>query len=262
MKNTINHIACAIALATLISGCTSAIDSQGYTHDPWEPMNRNIFAFNEGVDKYFMKPVAQSYEFVFPKPVRTGVSNFFGNLADFRSLGNAILQLDGDATAGIAARVINNTFFGLGGIFDVATPMGNPKIDRNFGSTLAHYGVESGPYVVIPFWGPSTVRDGIGLIPDAYMSPTIIFVEDDTLMWSMIGLNAVQTRASLLPLDKQLEGTTTDKYAMIRDSWLQHRWGELGTPVNSMNNNDVDALFAPAGTTTKDTSTVEPSQTQ
>lgn len=226
------------------SACTSAIDAQGYTNDPWENMNRGIFAFNEGVDKVVFKPLAKGYTFIFPQPVRTGVSNFFGNLSDIGSLANAIFQLDGKNSAKITARVINNTVYGLGGIFDVATPMGNTKIEKDFGSTLAHYGVKSGPFLMLPLLGPSTLRDGIGKIPDAYLSP-ITYVKEDTTRWSLVGLNAIQTRTSLFPLEAKLEGTSTDKYATIRDNWLQHRWGQLGTPISADQQDDIDALFAP-----------------
>ena len=230
----------------LLAGCTSAIDPQGYTNDPWEPMNRGVFAFNETLDKAVLKPVAQSYEFVFPQPLRTGVANFFSNLGDLGSLVNAILQLDGKASAGIAARVIDNTFFGLGGLFDVATAMGNPKIPRDFGTTLAHYGLRSGPYLVLPIFGPSTLRDGIGRIPDHYLSP-ITYLPKASTRWQLTGSNAVQTRAAYLPLERQLEGTSTDKYATIRDSWLQQRWARLGTPVRAAQQEDIDALFTPSG---------------
>lgn len=242
-KKLPNKLSASI-LFFLVVGCTSAIDPKGYTNDPWEGMNRRIFAFNETLDKAILKPIAKSYEFVLPTPLRTGVGNFFSNLGDFGSLVNAILQLDSKATAGIAARVIDNTFFGLGGLFDVATPMGNPKIPRDFGTTLAHYGLKSGPYLVLPIFGPSTLRDGIGRIPDHYLSP-ITYVPKDSTRWQLTGLDAVKTRAAYLPLERQFDGTSTDKYATIRDSWLQQRWGQLGTPVRAAQQQDIDALFTP-----------------
>lgn len=241
--NPIHKIQTLILSASLaLTACTSAIDANGYTNDPWESMNRGIYSFNKGVDTVLFKPIARTYTFVFPKPVRTAVSNFFGNLSDIGSLANAILQLDGKATAGIAARVINNTFFGLGGLLDVATPMGNTKINKNFGSTLAHYGVKSGPYVVLPFFGPSTLRDGIGKIPDTYLSP-VTYVDNKKVRWGITGLNAIQTRASYLPIEQQLQGTTTDEYSTIRDAWLQQRWAELGTPVSDSTQQDLDDIF-------------------
>lgn len=228
----------------LLTGCISAVDSQGYSNDPWETMNRHIFSFNDKVDKAVLKPIAQSYEFIFPKPVRTGVTHFFNNLSDITSLANSILQLDYQATAGIASRVINNTIFGLGGIFDVATPMGNPKIPRDFGSTLAHYKIQSGPYLVLPFFGPSTLRDGLAKLPDIALSP-ITYIPKESTHWQAVALDIIQTRASYLPLEEQIKGTTTDLYTTIRDVWLQQRWAQLGTPFNSLQQEEVDELFMP-----------------
>lgn len=248
MKNKTKLLTLAICLGSL-TACTSAIDANGYTNDPWESANRKIFAFNDAVDTTVLKPVAKGYNAVVPSPIRTGVSNFFGNLSDITSLANAIFQLDGKSTAGIASRVIDNTIFGLGGLLDVATPMGNPKISKDFGSTLAHYGVKSGPYIVIPLLGPSTLRDGLGKIPDATLNP-IRYVKNDPTYWGLTGLNAIQTRASFLPLENQMEGTSTDKYTTMRDYWLQYRWGQLGTPVGASQQNDIDALFAPENNNT------------
>lgn len=242
MNKSANTLLFACAFG--ITACTSAIDANGYTNDPWEPMNRSIYSFNKGVDKIALKPAAQAYTFIFPHPVRTGVKNFFGNLSDMGSFANAVFQLDGKAAAGIAARVIDNSVFGIGGLIDVATPMGNPKIERNFGSTLAHYGVKSGPYLVLPILGPTTLRDGIGKIPDAYLSP-ISYVPTDSVKYSLIGVNAVQTRANYLPIEAQMQGTTTDEYATVRDAWLQQRWAQLGTPVSALDD-DAEIIDAPA----------------
>lgn len=240
MRNTL-----FLLFLSFLTACSSAIDSQGYTQDPWEGMNRGIFAFNEAVDTAILKPVATGYETVVPSPVRISIGNFFGNLNDVGSLANAILQLDGQATAGIGARLINNTIFGLGGILDVATPMGNPKISKDFGSTLSRYGVESGPYLVLPLLGPSTLRDGLGKIPDAFLNP-LSYVKDDKVYWSLVALNAVDTRAAFFPLEQRLEGGATDKYAAMRDYWLQYRWQQLGKSVSDAQQEDIDALFAPA----------------
>lgn len=250
MKNNTKLLILTICFCGL-TACTSAIDANGYTNDPWEGMNRKVFAFNDAVDTAVLKPVAKGYNTAVPSPIRTGISNFFGNLGDIRSLANAIIQLDGKATAGIASRVIDNTVFGLGGLLDVATPMGNPKIDKDFGSTLARYGVQSGPYIVLPLFGPSTLRDGFGKIPDSYLSP-INYIQDDPSRWGAIALNTVQARASFLPLEKQMEGTSTDKYATMRDYWLQYRWNQLGTPIRDSQQKDIDALFEPENNAASD----------
>ena len=210
MKKTCNFL--LLTAFFILTACTSAIDEKGYTKDSLEGFNRKVFAFNEIVDKTAFKPVARAYEVALPQFMRTGIHNFFGNLGDVSSFTNAALQLDGPATAKIGARVINNTVIGLGGLIDVATPMGNEKISRDFGSTLARYGVQSGPFVMLPFFGPSTVRDAAGKIPDAYLNP-VSYIDNDTTRYSLIALNTVDTRATLLPVERQMEGATTDKYA-------------------------------------------------
>lgn len=225
--------------------CSSAVDEKGYTKDPLEGFNRGVYAFNDTIDTVALKPVARGYEVVVPKVVRKGVTNFFGNLDDVKSLLNATLQFEGKQMAGISARIIDNTFFGLGGLIDVATPMGNPKIKKDFGSTLAHYGVQSGPFIMLPLLGPSTVRDAVGKVPDTFMSP-MTYVDDKTYKWVMVGTDVINTRANLLPMERQMEGISNDKYATVRDAWLQNRWAELGTPINELAQEDIDDIFTPS----------------
>lgn len=244
MKNLSKHIALSTAIALGLSACSSAIGPDGYTYDPWEPVNRKVFAFNDTLDTALLKPIATVYDTVIPNPVQTGVSNFFGNLEDMGSVINSILQLKFDQAAKVTARVINNTIYGLGGIFDVGTALGNNKIDADFGGTLAHYGLKSGPYVVLPLLGPSTLRDSAGLAVDKLVfSP--IYYTDDGFSWSAAALNGVNTRAKLLTIERSLEGAITDKYTLIRDSWLQHRWAELNHGQRSNEQQEaIDAIFA------------------
>ena len=139
------HLLALIAAAGLLTACSSAIDANGYTYDPWEPFNRKVFVFNDTLDTYLLKPLATGYDTIPPGPVKKGVSNFFGNLGDVGSLANSLLQLKFRQSLQILARVIDNTVYGLGGLIDVATPMGNPKIHEDFGTTLAHYGHQRHP---------------------------------------------------------------------------------------------------------------------
>ncbi|MBV7434029.1 VacJ family lipoprotein [Cardiobacteriaceae bacterium TAE3-ERU3] len=244
MNNLSKNIVLSTAAAITLSACSSAIGPDGYTYDPWEPVNRKIFAFNDALDTSLLKPVATVYDTVVPDPVQTGVSNFFGNIQDMGAVINSLLQLEFDQAARITARVINNSVYGLGGIFDVGTALGNNKIRADFGGTLAHYGVESGPYVVLPFLGPSTVRDGAGLAVDKLaFSP--IYYTDDGFSWSAAALNGINTRAKLLSVERSLEGVMTDKYTLIRDTWLQHRWAELNKGHRSEEQQEaIDAIFA------------------
>ena len=144
----------ALTAALWLAACSNAIDERGYTHDPLEPLNRVIFTFNDALDTTLLKPISNVYDFVTPRVVQNRVNNFFGNLEDVGAFANSLFQLEIKQSLQVLARVINNTVFGLGGLFDVATPMGNPKIHADFGSTLEHYGVKSGPYLVLPILGP------------------------------------------------------------------------------------------------------------
>lgn len=237
-------IALPIVTALALSACSSAIGPDGYTYDPWEPVNRKVFAFNDTLDTTLLKPIATVYDNLVPNPVQSGVTNFFGNLSDIGAIFNSLLQLKFEQAAQVTARVINNTVFGLGGIFDVGTALGNTKINADFGSTLAHYGLESGPYVVLPLFGPSTVRDGAGLAVDKLVfSP--IYYSNDQFSWSAAALSGINTRARLLAVERTVEGTVTDKYTLVRDSWLQHRWGKLNQGQRSdVQQEAIDAVFA------------------
>ena len=221
------HLLALIAAAGLLTACSSAIDANGYTYDPWEPFNRKVFVFNDTLDTYLLKPLATGYDTITPGPVKKGVSNFFGNLGDVGSFANSLLQLKFRQSLQILARVIDNTVYGLGGLIDVATPMGNPKIHEDFGTTLAHYGVNSGPFLMLPLFGPSTVRDGFGRVVDTAATPQRLAIGDHREYWTLTAINGIQTRAQLLPLEKVATDQPTDKYTLVRDTWLQYRFGQV-----------------------------------
>lgn len=234
----------SIGAIFLLNACSSAIGPDGYTYDPWEPVNRKVFAFNDTMDSAIVKPVAIAYDTVVPDPVQTSVGNFFGNLQDMGAVLNSLLQFKFEQAARGTVRVINNTVYGLGGIFDVGSAWGNNKINANFGSTLAHYGIESGPYVVLPVLGPSTVRDSFGMAVDKLVINPVYYT-DDHFSWSAAALSGINTRAKLLGVEKAVAGTVTDKYTLVRDSWLQHRWGQLNQGHRSDSQQDaIDAVFA------------------
>lgn len=241
-----NHqLALLLSAATVLASCTSAIDANGYSYDPWEPINRKIFAFNDTLDTALLKPAAIAYDTVTPDVVQTSVGNFFGNIEDMGAVVNSLLQLKFKQAARITARVINNTVYGIGGLFDVGTMWGNDKIKADFSSTLAHYGVESGPYIVLPIFGPSTVRDSIGSAVDTIVIDPMDYVNSSKIAWSKFTLKNINKRARLLDIEKTVAGTITDKYTLVRDSWLQHRWGELNQGKRSDAQQDaIDAAFA------------------
>lgn len=187
--------------------------------DPWEGFNRAMFRFNDTLDRYALKPVAQGYKVIMPNLIETGVSNFFGNLSDVGSMLNNLLQLKGHAAGQDLGRVVFNSTIGLGGIIDVATPMGLPEHNEDFGQTLGYWGMETGPYLVLPLLGPSSVRDGIGLIPDSMVDP-VGEVDSIRTRNQLYGLRIIDTRAGLLAAEQLLTG---DRYTAMRDAYLQRR---------------------------------------
>lgn len=189
------------------------------TKDPWEDFNRGVYKFNDTVDRYSLKPIAKGYEKITPKFVRTGVSNMFDNLGEARNFGNNVLQFKlHDAGVDLARFGFNSTF-GLLGFFDVGTKMGLQRSDQDFGITLAKWGVPSGPFLMIPFLGPSTVRDATGLAPDFFMSVSP-YINDNGVQYSMWGGGILDTRTRLLSLEKMIVG---DAYIFIRNGYLETR---------------------------------------
>lgn len=209
-------------VAVLVSGLmmtSPAALADGHEVDPWEGYNRVMFGFNEGLDKYALKPITLGYKAITPDLVETGVSNFFDNISDVGSLLNNILQTKFEAAGEDLARVSFNSTFGLGGVLDVATPMGIEEHNEDFGQTLGYWGMSSGPYLVLPLFGPSNVRDTGGLIVDTITSP-ISNIEDDSARYAVTGLQAIDTRSGLLEAEKLITG---DRYTFIRDAYLQRR---------------------------------------
>ena len=181
-----------------------------------------MFTVNEGLDTVLLKPVAKGYDTVTPGLVKSGVGNFFGNLADVWTALNNFLQ--GKVSEGFSdvGRVFVNSTIGLVGLFDVASNMGMEKHAEDFGQTLGKWGVGSGSYVYLPVIGPRTTRDTVGFVVDAYADP-VARVDNVRVRNSLLGLRLIDTRASLLPADKVVEEAAFDKYVYIRDAYLQNR---------------------------------------
>jgi len=187
--------------------------------DPWESINRPIFRFNDTVDTYALKPIAQGYQAVTPQFLEDGIHNIFLNLGDVTNLANNVLQLKFHNAGVDTARLIVNTTFGIGGFFDVGTKMGLQRNDEDFGQTLGHWGVGSGPYVMLPLLGPSTVRDAIAKYPDTYTEP-YRYIDHVPTRNTTLAVDVVDTRATLLQAEKLIRG---DKYSFIRNAYLQNR---------------------------------------
>ncbi len=205
---------------------TNLIDKTPQTQDPWEKFNRGTFAFNKVFDKYLLAPVAKGYRIILPSEIRTGVRNFFNNLKEPWTSINSALQGDFKNTGNSIARFCINTTIGLLGIFDVASNLGIEKQKEDFGQTLAVYGVEPGPYIVLPLLGPSTFRDAMGKVAGFVADPvTLALNRDGKEDWLWIGtaLKGIDFREQNLEKIDNLEATSVDFYATIRSLYLERR---------------------------------------
>ena len=244
MKRQLSQIALAASL--LLVGCASAPTAN--PKDPWESMNRSVARFNDKVDDNVLKPVATGYRNVVPDLIQTGVRNVFNNFADMWSTVNNLLQLKPANTAESLGRVIVNTVFGIYGIFDVATYIKLERHPEDFGQTLGYWGVPNGPYLVLPLFGPSTLRDGASLPVDFAVSPTKLIADIPTRN-EVFALRLVSKRAELLKSGSMLEEASIDKYSFTRDAYLQYRRSQIydgNPPDEEDSNDDPSANPAPA----------------
>lgn len=204
----------------LVAGCATGPNAN--PADPLEPFNRGVFSFNDKVDQAVLVPVATAYVNVLPSMVRTGVNNFFGNIGDVWSLANSVAQLKLQNSAETFMRLNVNTFFGLGGILDVATEAGIDRHEEDFGQTLGRWGVGAGPYVVLPLLGPSTVRDAAAK-PVDYWGDPLSHMNDVAWRNSLNALEVIDTRSQYLRAGKLIDDAALDKYSFTRDAFLQRR---------------------------------------
>jgi phospholipid-binding lipoprotein MlaA len=228
----------ALLLAGSLAGCAT---SGGNPADPLEKANRAVFAFNDAADKVLITPVAKGYRAVLPGFLRTGIANFFSNLEDVWVSVNDVLQGKFQEGSEDFTRVIFNTTFGIGGIFDFASDVGLPKHSEDFGQTLGVWGVTSGPYVVLPLFGPSTFRDGFGLLVDGRADLVYRLVDDDVPLRNVLyGTRSISNRANLLDASSVLEQAALDRYAFVRDAWLQRRRNQIydGNPPREKDDAD------------------------
>jgi phospholipid-binding lipoprotein MlaA len=208
-------------IALLFAGCATVPPGKPDPRDPWERFNRSSYAFNDKLDRAIAKPVAKAYKKVTPRVVRTGVSNFVSNLGTLTTITNDVLQGKMRQAGRDSGRFLLNTTLGLGGLFDPASAAGLERGNEDFGQTLGKWGVKSGPYLMLPILGPSTVRDTVGRIPDQFTYP-LNYVEEPAIRYGVRALDFLDLRAGLLDLDAQIE-RSYDKYAFVRNAWLQRR---------------------------------------
>lgn len=214
-------------LALSVASPALAVDGDDYYQDdlrnpdPWEPVNRAVFRFNDTLDTYALRPIAKGYDKVVPQPLNDGISNVFNNLGEPKNLVNNVLQGKMHDAGVDLSRFMLNTTLGVLGVFDVATRMGLQRNDEDFGQTLGAWGTPSGPYVMLPFLGPSTVRDASGFAVEGLAELSYRpHIDDVPTRNTAIGVDVVDTRAGLLPQERLIRG---DKYRFIRNAWLQNR---------------------------------------
>jgi len=214
----IKKLSLLVAVVGLLGGCATS----GNQKDPIEGFNRAMFAFNDGLDKGIIKPVAQGYEAVLPQPVRTGVANFFANIGDLFIAVNNLLQGKVPEAINDVGRVLVNSTLGVLGVMDVASDLGMEKHEEDFGQTLGRWGVGDGAYVVLPLFGPRTLRDTVGLVVD-WKADMVADVDHIPTRNALLVTRVVSNRALMLPSDKIVEEAALDRYSFVRDGYLQRR---------------------------------------
>jgi phospholipid-binding lipoprotein MlaA len=213
---------CGCGVLPRSSVAASATPADRSDHDPIEPFNRGIFWFNDHLDMYVLEPVAKGYDAITPKRVQQCLGNFFQNLRFPVVAVNDLLQAKPIATATDIGRFLVNTTVGLAGFFDPATGWGLESHDEDFGQTLGYWGTPAGPYLVLPFWGPSSIRDGVGLVGDSFgaVYPWLI---PFYYSFGAQGVRVVNTRASVLSEVQQVREASLDYYTAVRSAYIQYR---------------------------------------
>ena len=242
----------AVAI-TLLGACASvpagapAVATTTAPSDPWENWNRKVFAFNDALDAAVLKPVAETYRDVVPSLVRTGVSNVLGNIYDVWSAANQLLQGKVQQGLEMGMRVVTNTVIGLGGLLDPASEMGLTRRSEDFGQTLGRWGLGSGPYLMLPLLGPSTVRDTAGMLVDRQVAPASL--PDTTAgRYGVTAIELVNTRTALLSTGQLVDQVALDRYSFIRDAYLARRRDALydgAPPMETFDDEPADPAPTP-----------------
>ena len=239
-RHTLPRLAATALLLLTLSACATTSTQTADPRDPFEPINRVSYAVNDGLDRALVKPAAKAYKTVMPQFVQTGVSNVFSNAKYPVTLVNNALQGKFGAAANDAGRFLLNSTVGLGGLLDPATAAGLDRNDEDFGQTFGVWGIGTGPYFVIPLFGPTTLRDGFGSIADDFAEPRS-YLDDSRTRWSLWAVDKFETRVRLLDADTVLE-RSGDPYAFVRSAYLQRR--EFQVLDGNMPTDDLEAEFA------------------
>ncbi len=230
--------AAAMLAVLLTAGCASTRVSD--PRDPIEPYNRAVYRFNDDFDKAFLRPTAKAYKAVTPEPVNRGITNFFANIADVTSLVNNVLQFKMSRAGSDLGRLVVNSTVGFLGFMDVATNLGLPSYKEDFGQTLGYWGLEPGPYLMLPILGPSSMRDTLGWAGDIVTDP-FFSIEVGKIYWGFVTLRTIDYRADRLGAGEVLEDAAPDPYVFLRDAYLQQRRNLVydGNPPESEGEGDI-----------------------
>ena len=227
----INKFVSAIKVITVLScmlflsacATTNALDER----DPWEGFNRSVFSFNETMDDFVFEPVGKVYDFITPDPIDNGISNFFGNIAMIPVIANDILQFKFTQMVNDSVRFFINSTLGLLGFFDIAGDANLRSSGEDFGQTLAHWGMGPGPYLVVPFFGPATVRDATGFAVDRGLISPIAHIDDDLTRAGLLTLNYVDFKSDILSTSSLIGEASLDKYDFIKNAYFEKRNSQI-----------------------------------
>lgn len=232
----------ALASSLMLMSC---IHKGANPDDPYEPINRKIHNFNMAFDATFLRPPAKLYKAILPSPIRASINNFYNNIYMIPTVANDLLQGEVRYAIKDTGRFVINSTLGLGGLIDVATPNNYPMRVTDLGITFAKWGDKHSPYIVIPFIGPSTIRDGMGILLEYPLLTPYPYIKDDALLYGLIGLRYIDLRSQFLDTDR-LIAESLDKYTFIRDAYLQHRQFLItGEQIQSVSDN-AEGLYVDA----------------
>lgn len=226
-----DYLSCAsrkvvlLVLYLLLSGC--ATTGSGDPRDPFEGFNRGVYSFNQAMDTAVFDPLGKIYQAITPDIVDKGVTNFFSNLNDIAVVVNDVLQFKINQALSDTTRFIFNSTIGLLGFFDVSSHIDLPKHDEDFGQTLANWGIGSGPYLVIPFFGPATIRDATGYVVDTGILNPVFYIDDDALRASLLSLNYIDFKADLLSAKKLVSDAALDEYEFVKNAYFEKRDNQI-----------------------------------
>jgi phospholipid-binding lipoprotein MlaA len=220
-------ITCTFIMLLFSCPALSQPDSVNSVADPYEPFNRAMYNFNDKLDRFILKPVATVYNKIIPKPLNKGIANFFNNIDTLTTIANDLLQLKFQQAVSDIWRIGINSTIGIAGFFDVATIMKLERHQEDFGLTLARWGYKDSTYLVLPFFGPSTIRDGISIPVDYFAFSVYPYIQPNSVRYGLYTLGVVSRRAQLLPYQQVFEEAALDKYVFMRDAYLQRRASQI-----------------------------------